>query len=201
MLRAPVVVREAGPGDVEVLARSWAELREVLGRADRLAPAATAAGVAHRLREAAANPDCRILVAVVGDDVVGSCVLVREAYAPLFEVDAVHLSYLHVADGARRRGVGKALIAAAAAFAEEVGAEHVVTTVPPQLREANRFYARLGFGPVVIRRAVALPVLRRRLALECRGPAVEEVLARRRSVRRMQTALARVTAGRSTSPG
>ena len=90
--------------------------------------------------------------------------LTAAAYAPLFEQRAVHAHYLHVKDGFRRRGVGKALLAAAVTFADEVGAEHVITSVLPQMRETQRFYARLGFGPVVVRRSATVSVLRRRLA-------------------------------------
>ena len=70
--------------------------------------------------------------------------LIESPYAPLFDQRAVHAHYLHVRDGFRRRGVGKALLAAAVAFAEEIGAEHVMTSVLPQMRETQRFYARLG---------------------------------------------------------
>ena len=45
----------------------------------------------------------------------------------------------------------------------------MITSVLPQLRETNRFYARLGFSPVVIRRSVPVSVLRRRLAPDGAG--------------------------------
>jgi hypothetical protein len=72
-----------------------------------------------------------------------------------------------------------------------VAADHVVTNVYPQLRDCNRFLARLGFAPVITRRVVALPALRRRLAIEARAGSADEVLARRRSVRRVRAALIR----------
>jgi ribosomal protein S18 acetylase RimI-like enzyme len=99
--------------------------------------------------------------------------------------------YLHVREGKRRRGVGKALLAAAASFAEEVGAEHLITSVLPQLRETNRFYARLGFSPVVIRRSVPVSVLRRCLMAQGVAGATDNVLVRRRTLRRVRAAISR----------
>ena len=118
-------------------------------------------------------------------------VLTCSPYLPLSDQRAVHVDYLHVRAGLRRRGVGKALLAAATAFAEEVGAEHVVASVLPQLRDTNRFYAQLGFGPVVVRRSVPVTILRRRLAAEG-VTGRPDVVARRRTLRRLRAAVARV---------
>ena len=76
-------------------------------------------------------------------------------------------------------------MAAAVAFAEEFGAEHVVVNVFPQLREANRFYARLGFCPLVVRRVASTAGLRRKLEPQpVASRPLARVLARRRSVLR-----------------
>jgi GNAT superfamily N-acetyltransferase len=171
----------------------WRELREVGGRIDRATPAATEEGARERLRAISADPGSRVLVAALDGGVVGMTVITRAAYAPLFDASAVHVHYLHVREGYRRRGVGKALLAAATSFAEDVGAEHVMTSVLPQLRETNRFYARLGFGPLVVRRTVPVSVLRRRLAAEGVAGAPDHLLVRRRTMRRVRAAMARVT--------
>jgi hypothetical protein len=68
----------------------------------------------------------------------------------------------------------------------------VITSVLPQMRETQRFYARLGFGPVVVRRSATVSVLRRRLAPTGAGSATDNLLARRRSLRRVRAAVARV---------
>jgi ribosomal protein S18 acetylase RimI-like enzyme len=120
-------------------------------------------------------------------------VLTCSSYAPLFDQSAVHVHYLHVRDGFRRRGVGRALLGAAVVMADEVGAEHVFTSVLPQLRETQRFYARLGFGPVVVRRSVPVSLLRRRLSGEGRQSNADNVVARRRTLRRVRAAVARVS--------
>ena len=197
MARASILIREAAPPDLSAIARLWADIKRGVGRADRLAPMPNIDRVRDHVCRSPRDPDQRILVATVDDhaDVVGFCVLTRQPLAPMYDGSSVHLHYLHVAEPGRRRGVGRALVAAAASFAEEVAAEHVVTNVYPHLRDSNRFFARLGFAPVITRRVVALPALRRRLSLESRlesrASSVDEVLARRRSVRRLRTALIR----------
>jgi len=83
---------------------------------------------------------------------------------------------------ARRHGVAKALIAAVLSTAERAGCELVVSNVPTTSRDANRFFARLGFSSVIVRRIVSTGQLRRKLApggLEVG----HELLRRRRSLR------------------
>ena len=94
----------------------------------------------------------------------------------------MQIDYLHVRPAYHRRGAGRALVAAAAAFCEEIGAEHVVVNVFPQVREANRFYAKLGFSPLVVRTGRAsVSTLRRTLAADSAEQGRRAgVLARRR---------------------
>jgi GNAT superfamily N-acetyltransferase len=188
--RPAVVVREATVDDTPALLAMWSELRDMGGRIERLMPGPDAEGLRERLAWVATDPSSRVLVAIVDDaEVAGMTLLTEAPYAPLFEQRAVHTHYLHVRDGFRRRGVGKALLAAAVAFAEEVGAEHVMTSVLPQMRETQRFYARLGFSPVVVRRSAPVSVLRRRLAPSGATSVTDNLLARRRSLRRVRAAV------------
>ncbi len=190
MSRPAVVVREATVDDTPALLAMWSELRDMGGRIERLMPGPDAEGLRERLAWVATDPSSRVLVAIVDDaEVAGMTLLTEAPYAPLFEQRAVHTHYLHVRDGFRRRGVGKALLAAAVAFAEEVGAEHVMTSVLPQMRETQRFYARLGFSPVVVRRSAPVSVLRRRLAPSGATSVTDNLLARRRSLRRVRAAV------------
>ena len=124
----------------------------------------------------------------------GLAVLTHQPFAVLFDTHSVHLHFMHVRPGFRRRGVGHALVSAATAFAEEVGAEQLMTSTLPQTREENRFFARLGLAPVVIRRAAPVATVRRRLAADAGAVvAVEDLLARRRSLRsRSRLRLARM---------
>jgi GNAT superfamily N-acetyltransferase len=188
-----VSVRDAAPDDLPDLLAMWEELRELGGRLDRTMPSSSEDGVLDRLREVGENPNARALVATVDGRTAGMALLTWTALAPLFDQSAVHVHYLHVREGFRRRGVGHAFLAAAVAQADEVGAEHVVTSVLPHLRETQRFYARLGFSPVVVRRSVPTSMLRRRLTKEARPTTADDVLARRRTLRRVRAAVARVS--------
>jgi ribosomal protein S18 acetylase RimI-like enzyme len=104
-------------------------------------------------------------------------VLVAEPVSPLADDLAVQIAYLHVRDGSRRRGAGRALVAAAAELAGELGAEYVTVATLPHARESQRYFARLGFGPLVVRRAALTSALQLRLA---RGESGRLLLARRR---------------------
>ena len=75
---------------------------------------------------------------------------------------------VHVADGRRKGGVGTLLLRESVVFADEVGAGDVLVNVPPTARDVNRFYARLGFAPQVIRRSAPVGHLRRKLGVEAR---------------------------------
>lgn len=64
----------------------------------------------------------------------------------------------------RRRGAGAALLGAAAAYAAEIGAAHVVAAVAGHEAERQRFFARMGFAPLTTRRIVGRESLARSLA-------------------------------------
>jgi len=192
--RSPITVRDARPEDVPALLVIWDELRELGRGIERVTPTPDADALLERLDLVDSDPQSRALVAVLDDEVVGVVLLTATAYAPLFDQRAVHAHYLHVRDGYRKRGVGRALLAAAVSFADEAGAEHVITSVLPQMRDTQRFYARLGFGPVVVRRSVPVPVLRRRLAGATGTTLVDHLVARRRTLRRVRSAVATRTA-------
>lgn len=191
MTRPSVAVRDASADDIPALMTIWTEMRELGSRIERVIPVVDEAGLLDRLAQVTRDPNSRAVVATVDGEVAGMVMLSLTAFAPLFDQQAVHTHYLHVRDGFRRRGVGKALLAAAVTFAEEAGAEHVLTSVLPSQRDTQRFYARLGFGPVVVRRTVPVAVLRRRLAGATGGSLAEHLVARRRSLRRVRAAVAR----------
>ena len=191
MTRPGIAVRDACAEDLPAVLEMWRELREIGGRLERATPPASEDGALDRLLAITMDPDSRALIATIGDQIAGMAVLTCAQYAPLFDQLAVHVHYLHVRERNRRRGVGKALLATAASFAEEMGADHLMTSVLPQLRETNRFYARLGFSPVVIRRSVPVSVLRRCLIAQGVPGATDNVLVRRRTLRRVRAAMSR----------
>jgi GNAT superfamily N-acetyltransferase len=160
--RSTVTVREAVPADIPALLLLWHELRAEALRRRAVAPESDeqAAG---RFELALADPDSRVIVAVYEDAIVGMAQLLRTRATLLSEGTSVELSAMHVADGHRRRGAGKALLTAAVGFAEDLAVDSIVVSVFPQHRDANRFFARLGFAPFVTRRVASVAALRRRL--------------------------------------
>src|SRR6266576_4339118 len=179
-----VHVRPATEQDLPDLLRLWEELRRTAGRSTRDALLVAVDDISERLLDALAHPGCRVIVATYADETLGMSVLTRSSLGPLSSVSAVQLNHVVVANGHRRHGVGHALLAAATAYADEIGAEHVLVGVSPGLRDANRFYARLGFSPVVVRRMASVPALRRRLADSEHPVATLEELTRRRLIAR-----------------
>lgn len=192
MYRSAVMVRDAGLEDVEalrfVLAGSGGPIvDETPGEAD--------AAVAR----ISADPDQRLLVALLDGRVAGTVHLVRAPLSPLQAAHAVHILHLHVLDECRRHGVGTALMEATVSWAEEKDTGHVVAAASVGSRDANRFMARLGLSQLAVVRAAPVAALRARLPVEAPAVCLDhrisnrqstrtvgQVLARRRSMRRAQ---------------
>ena len=162
MARSVVTVRAAARPDIPALLGLWRELREE-GLRRRTNGAESDEQVTARFEAALADPESTILVAVCDEQIVGMAQLLRTRATLLTEGSSIELSAMHVADSHRRRGAGKALVTAAVTYADELAVDSVVVSVFPQHRDANRFYARLGFAPMVVRRVAPVPALRRRL--------------------------------------
>ena len=181
MPRVHIAVRDARRSDVEALLGLWATLREASGRKDRVLPPPSLEAAEQIFAALDADPLRRLVVAVVDGEVAGMALFSTDPLTPLLDLAGAQVDYVTVLERFRRRGVGRALVAAATAYAEDAGAEHVVINVFPGLRDANRFYARLGFTPLVVRRVASVAALRRRLAVTpTRG---RDVLALRRTLR------------------
>lgn len=172
MPRTPVSTRPATVADVPLLVGLWGELRHVGARSERAVNPMSVPDVSARLAEAIVSDDCRVIVATADDQVAGMAVLREVRPDPLSVHRVVQVSHVVVASGKRRRGVGHALMAAASDFAEERQIEHVAAGVYPSLRDVSRFYARLGFAPVMVHRVAPVAVLRRRLGGLTANPAM-----------------------------
>ena len=180
-----VVVREPTPADFPDLLTLWDELRDQSGRGAPLAPSPSTERLTKLLTKIEQDPTLGAVVAEVDGDVVGLACFVARPTSPFIETPVVSIDYLHVRNGFHRRGVGRALVAAASGFAEMAGAEHIGVSVLPHLREANRFYAKLGFSPLVVNRVTTVSALRRKLGTEAADQrALSGLLARRRSALR-----------------
>jgi GNAT superfamily N-acetyltransferase len=169
-----VVTRPARPDDLPAVLtlvrqhRSDAHAQEVL--TGQTPGAATAAG----FRRLLAAADHRVVLAVLpgplassgsgdGETAVGLAILGTDPLSVLLGTPQVTVDNLVVHREHRRRGVGAALLAAAAAYARETGAAHVVAAVGGHEAERQRFFARMGFAPLTTRRIVALESLTRSL--------------------------------------
>jgi ribosomal protein S18 acetylase RimI-like enzyme len=188
-------VRAATPADLPALLSFGAELREqvlhsVAEGGGRARGATARAQLEQRYREALDDPD-RHLVVVVGEDEepLGMAMLTIASANALLDLPAVHMSHAVVADRHKKRGAGRALVAAATTFAEQQGIEQLVVSVHPGSRDANRFFARLGFAPLAVRRTAPVGVVRRRLVQAESRPVAEHVV-RRRPRRLMRSASA-----------
>lgn len=189
MTRTLDLVRRARPEDVPRLCELLADLRD--GPAGAVDPGLPARGLAERLHAALDVDDCRVLVADPGDGPIGVAVVCAVSLGPLSGERALQISHLVVDASARRHGVGRALMAAAVSTGQEWELETVVAGVYPALREAQRFYARLGFAPLAVRRVTPLAGLQRRLAVASRRTLVQDVTRRRTLGRRLAVRAAR----------
>ncbi len=125
-----------------------------------------------------------MLLARVAERTVAFAVLRQAPLNALTGSTALCLDEFYVAEGERRHGVGRALLAHVAGQAERLGVEQIIAGVPPSAKDAHRYFAKLGFAPVLVRRATTAAALRRRLAgPDGRRGTLENLLSRRRSLR------------------
>jgi len=177
--RSHIAVRPADEADLPDLVLLWAELKRCGALSHRLAALTDDRKIAERVRRLLLSPTSRILLASVGGQSIGMAMLTTVPLGALNETLSVQVEYTFVVEGFRRRGVGRALMAAAAAYAEDIGAEQVTVSVSPLSREANRFYAQLGLTPLSVRRVAPAAALRRRLATIDTASSPHDVVRRR----------------------
>lgn len=169
MARTAVRVRDAGPADLDSLLGFASRVLEAADPSARSPVARLALGAMEqsqrdRYARLLADPEHRVLL-VVDDQqrTVGAAVFSVDMVSALLTLPVVYVSHVVVPELERDRSVGRALVEAATTFAEEIGAEHVVVGLNPAGRESNRFFARLGFTPLIMRRIASVPTLRRAL--------------------------------------
>jgi GNAT superfamily N-acetyltransferase len=99
------------------------------------------------LRNALQRSDVAAFIAFVDSRPAGYLVLSDSTRSLLVDSPCVAIDMLYVAPAYRRLGVGRALLRSVSLYADRQGAEHIASLVPAQDRDANRFFARLGFVP------------------------------------------------------
>jgi GNAT superfamily N-acetyltransferase len=191
--RSHITVRAAGESDVAALVVLWEELKRYGALNPRLAALTDDRRIEERVRRLISRPTSRILLASIADEPVGMAMLTTVPLGALNETACVQVEYTVVAEGYRRRGVGRALMGAAACYAEDIGADQVTVNVSPMSREANRFFAQLGLTPLSVRRVAPASALRRRIATLEHTPSNPERAVRRqlgtRTTRTTRTAM------------
>jgi ribosomal protein S18 acetylase RimI-like enzyme len=148
-LSSGLTLRRATHGDLAALTSLWIQLTDHHAALDplfALRPGAEAE--ARRLLEAQLrDPDTAIFVAEDADAIVAfAIVCVRHAPPIHPETCRAEITDLYVAPARRRRGSGRALVAAATRIAVERGAERVEVRVSPHNPEAQAFWRSQGFG-------------------------------------------------------
>ena len=193
MARSQVQVRRVDPrgDDLDSLALLWRDCRT-----PARGTSAPVEEVRVALRAGLARDDVTVFMASceVADDAsgrhdIGFIVLATGPLLPLMGEPAVLIEHLYVVPAARRLGAARALIARATTYAEQIGSVQISTSVPAAGREGQRFFARLGFSPFVVRRVTTVAALRHKLAPQA-DPRVVATVLRRRSLRARSRALA-----------
>jgi ribosomal protein S18 acetylase RimI-like enzyme len=185
--RVNVRVRPAEAGDVPALVALTRGLDQP-GGAQRGPADGSVAHLAQRFAELVADPLRHVLVCVdEATGVVGGLLMARQDEVGAIDLTPVlHVTHLIVDPGQRKRGIGRALLAAAVHLADDAGADRMMATVASSSREGNRYLARLGFAPLVTHRVAQVAVVRRGLGLS--ETAERMALLRRTRLARAQRA-------------
>lgn len=184
--RAPLSVRDAETSDAR-------RIKDILV-STRSMPASglTLKVIKEAISRAAQDPEKRFVVGEVADEVVCMVHLETIPIGPFTDERAVLTSFLLVHPDHRRHGYAHQLLTEVVAWAEEQGAQQVNGVAHSAVREANRFYARLGMGAAASFRSAQTSALRVRLAAERAtretgaNRKVRATLAQRRNLRRRQ---------------
>jgi ribosomal protein S18 acetylase RimI-like enzyme len=194
--RSRVVARPARPADLAVVLALVRQHRAEAHAEGVLTGQAPGSAAAAGFRRLLADPGHRVVLAVepgavapggepAAERALGLAVLGVDPLSVVLGVPQVTVDNLVVHREHRRRGAGAALLAAAAAYAGEVDAEHVVASVGGHEAERQRFFARMGFAPLTTRRIVPRETLLRSLAAWQRSwlvPPPRRAPVRRRAV-------------------
>jgi ribosomal protein S18 acetylase RimI-like enzyme len=137
----PIIVRPPSEADIPSLAAHLSEMQAHYGRPVPDAMAAKAAVLA--CKPAVHMFDPRVLVALVGETVVGS--IVMNVTFPAAELTlSLYIRDLYVAKSARRRGVGRKLVMAANRLRAEQGFSALEWTTDSSNAAARRLYESSG---------------------------------------------------------
>jgi GNAT superfamily N-acetyltransferase len=97
-----------------------------------------------RLERFARDPNARAFVATSGDDLLGMATI-HLRYTLNHEAPIAQITLLVVDETKRSRGVGRALVRAAEAWAREQGAKRIAVTTQLSRTGAHAFYEKVGY--------------------------------------------------------
>jgi GNAT superfamily N-acetyltransferase len=202
--RSRVVTRTARAADLPAVLALVRQHRADAHAEDVLTGHASLNAAASGFRRLLEDPGHRVVLAVLpgpyaaagggaGEVAVGLAVLGLDPLSLVLGNPQVTVDTFVVHRDHRRCGAGAGLLAAAAAYAQDNGAAHVVAAAGGHEAERQRFLARMGFAPLATRRIVTVESLSRSLASWQRGgypvPAPRRAAAtRRRPITRRLTA-------------
>lgn len=192
--RPSIVLRDADREDAAALINLWRDCAENSREEGSDVLSSTAQWREPGVAEAAAalelnlaNPDKRIIVALVEGEVVGAVVCDISTTTPVNLTRVLVVNELQVLPDFRRKSVATTLLSAAANYGEEFNCEVVSTLTPAHAREPNRFLTKLGFSQVSVVRATQASMLRSKLSTKATNSRdTGKLIAVRRTLRRRQ---------------
>lgn len=188
MSRPVISVRRVSADEERSFTELWMTSRVEAGVSPEVAARAASEG---RISTALHREDVRAYVAWADGQPVGFAVAATSPFSSLTDAPCVTIDQLYVVPDSRKHGVARQLMGAVTLYADSRGCEQIGCNVPSQHRDANRFFARLGFSSQMVRRVTSVSALRRRLGQdEPRHHSIEALLHRRRSLRARATATA-----------
>jgi GNAT superfamily N-acetyltransferase len=193
MSRPAISVRRVSEDLERPFTELWMSSRVVAGSSPEVVARAASDG---KIAAALQRDDVRAYVAFADGRPMGFAVAATSPFSALTDEPCLTIDQIYVAPDARRHGVARHLMSAVMLYADSRGCEQIGCNVPTQHRDANRFFARLGFSSQVVRRITTVAALRRRLGTdEQRQHALETLLHRRRSLRARSAARSTAAAG------
>lgn len=190
MSRVNVRVRPATHDDIAALVGLVKQMDTTAGIfSGKPAQDASTGHLAARFGEILDSGRCLLVAIDEAGAVVGMLAARCDSVGGIDLTPVLHVTHLVVDPNHRRRGVGRALLAAAVRLADEEGLEHVVCTAAAGSREGNRYLARIGFAPLVVHRIALTTTLHRSLGMtDLAGRTA--VLRRARLIRAQRTGFA-----------
>ena len=180
MARHPILIHPASSAqEREILVRLWLSASIEAGVSPEVASRKASQG---SVESALQRPDVHGFVAYL-DGAPAGFLVATESVMRFGEGDELVVEQIFVTKEARRHGVARALLHTATGLAERLGFDRIASAVPSSARHANRFFARLGFGPTVTRRVASVSAVRRRVAPSETTTSRERILHLRRSMR------------------